>query len=318
MQDLQVIIKEHGLEPSKAKTLLEKFQDVFTLASEWEQKAKTLTVSASSQVAEMKMAREGRLFLRSKRIEIENTRKALKEEYLRGGKAVDGIANVLKAIIEPIEEYLEQQETFAEHEKEAQILALCDDRKRKLAIYTDQYAFQDSMLKMLTEEAFTNLLNGEKQAFDKREQEKAEAEAVRIAAENARIAEEKRIREENERLKAEAAKKAAELKAAQEEATKREAAEREKTRLAEEAATKARQALAEKEKEEQKAKAEVAKKAKSAALAPDKEKLEALAVQVESLVLPSLNNAESAAILEGVKQCLNKTAIYIREKANQL
>src|SRR3990167_2109330 len=94
---LQVMVRDSGLEPTKAKYILDQFQNYFELADEWTAKAKTLVVTRHDQKAEMEMARTGRLFLREKRIAIENSRKKLKEEALREGKAIDGIANVLKA-----------------------------------------------------------------------------------------------------------------------------------------------------------------------------------------------------------------------------
>ena len=111
---LATIVNESGLDKSKADVLLQHFQDYFALASEWEQKAKVLVVTDESQVAEMKMAREGRLFLKGKRVAMEKTRKALKEQSLREGKAIDGIANVIKALIIPIEQHLDEQEHFVE------------------------------------------------------------------------------------------------------------------------------------------------------------------------------------------------------------
>src|SRR3990167_3308408 len=111
---LAVIIKESQLEHTKAQYILENFQDYFKIASEWEVKASTIQVTNVEQKTEMKMAREARLFLRDKRIDVEKARKRLKEQSLREGKAIDGIANVLKALIEPIEQYLDKQEHFVE------------------------------------------------------------------------------------------------------------------------------------------------------------------------------------------------------------
>ena len=111
---LEVLVKDSGLDSTKAKVLLTQFQDYFDLAAEWEIKAKTISVTNENQTAEMKMARAGRLFLKEKRVSIEKTRKALKEQSLREGKAIDGIANVLKALIIPIEKHLDQQEHFVE------------------------------------------------------------------------------------------------------------------------------------------------------------------------------------------------------------
>lgn len=114
---LEVIIKESGLEETKAGILLNNFQEYFKVAAEWEQKAKTIVVKDETQIEDMKMARIGRLFLREKRIAIEKVRKQLKEQSLREGKAIDGISNVLKALIVPIESYLDQQEHFVENKQ---------------------------------------------------------------------------------------------------------------------------------------------------------------------------------------------------------
>lgn len=111
---LQKIVAESGLDTTKAQFMLEKFQGYFEIAAEWEQKAKAIVVTSETQTADMQMARVGRLFLRDKRIAVEKVRKELKEQALREGKAIDGIANILKALIVPIEEHLGQQEKFVE------------------------------------------------------------------------------------------------------------------------------------------------------------------------------------------------------------
>jgi colicin import membrane protein len=123
---LATIVEESGLEKSKADVLLAIFEDYFRLAGEWERKAKALVVTDESQTAEMKMAREGRLFLKEKRVALEKTRKKLKEQSLREGKAIDGIANVLKSLLVPIEQYLDEQEHFVERREaeKAEVLRL--------------------------------------------------------------------------------------------------------------------------------------------------------------------------------------------------
>ncbi len=112
--ELEVIVKESGLDKTEAQDLLDNFTEYFEIASEWAKKASVIVVTDASQKAEMQMARTGRLFLREKRIEIDKTRKELKEQSLREGKAIDGFANILKAGIVHIEEYLGQQEKFVE------------------------------------------------------------------------------------------------------------------------------------------------------------------------------------------------------------
>lgn len=130
---LAVIVKESGLEGTKAQIILEQFQDYFKIAAEWEAKAKTIVVTRADQAMEMEMARAGRLFLREKRIAIENARKKLKEDALREGKAIDGIANVLKALIVPIEEHLDAQEHFVEIENKRKEDAHRAEIERRMA-----------------------------------------------------------------------------------------------------------------------------------------------------------------------------------------
>jgi len=128
---LAVIVRESGLETTKAKYVLEKFQDYFEITSEWEKKAKTIIVTNETQQAEMQMARAGRLFLMRKRTDIEKVRKELKEQALREGKAIDGISNILKALIMPIEEYLDKQERFVEIREESKQEALRIEAEKK-------------------------------------------------------------------------------------------------------------------------------------------------------------------------------------------
>jgi hypothetical protein len=111
---LLAIIKTNELDEVKAKLILEKFDEFTAIAGEWETKARSILVTNENQVADMELARVGRLALRDKRIKLEKTRKELKEQSLREGRTIDGIANELKALIEPIETYLEQQEKFVE------------------------------------------------------------------------------------------------------------------------------------------------------------------------------------------------------------
>lgn len=115
------IIEKNGLDKTKADFIFDNFSQFFSVASEWETKAKAIQVTNDGQTALMEQAREGRLILREKRLTIEKVRKALKEQSLREGKAIDGIANVLKGLIEPLEEYLDNQENFTKYRIEAEV-----------------------------------------------------------------------------------------------------------------------------------------------------------------------------------------------------
>lgn len=192
---LQVIVEGSGLEKTKAQFILDKFTNYFEIAADWENKAKTIVVSSEKDKTEMQMARVGRLFLREKRIDIEKARVSLKEQALREGKAIDGIANILKSLIVPIEEYLERQEKFVEiKQKEA------------------------AEIKRLEDEA-----NAEKERLALEEAQRKEQERIRL--ENIKLKEEVEIKEKKmieEREKAEMLQKKMEEKALQEK-TKAEA-----------------------------------------------------------------------------------------------
>ena len=235
--ELQVIVAESGLSETKAQTLLDKFSGYFAMAADWEAKAKMLIVTDESQVAEMKMAREGRLFLKAKRVELEKTRVSLKADIVREGKGIDGIANVLKAVIVPIEEYLDDQEHFVEHKRAAE-----EEARR---------------------------MEAEKLLIEKEEAERVarEKEIKEQAAENTRLKKEAKEREaaiqaqrEEAERKAETARKEADRKLAAERKIADEKAEKELeasvARIAEEREKAAKEAERVRKEADRKAKAD--------------------------------------------------------------
>ena len=188
--ELATIVKESGLDSTKAQILLDNFSSYFQIASEWEEKARTIIVKDASQKAEMEMARVGRLFLREKRIRIEKTRKELKEKALREGKAIDGIANILKALIVPIEEYLEQQEKFVEikAKKEAEIIRIETEKKAEEERLAKEEAErkEQARIRLENERLRKEAITKEKKAHKERiklEHKAEEAESKRIAQE---------------------------------------------------------------------------------------------------------------------------------------
>ena len=248
---LQVIIKESGLEQSKAKYILDNFQNYFEVADEKAKKAKTLVVTNETQKAEMQMARTGRLFLREKRIAIEKARKGLKEQALREGKAIDGIANVLKALIIPIEEYLEHQEKFVEiqEDKKREALRLEAEKKDEIARIAQEKAEADERERIRKE---NERFKKEAEARDKKhrkEQEKAQAEKQAI---------EEKARKERQELEKKMRDIRATAVAKQEELSKQARIERERI----EAQKKDVEEKARKAKEKAQAKAEKDRKEK--------------------------------------------------------
>ena len=132
MNELAKIAEESGLPQTKSQALLEIFQEYFGIAAEWEEQAKSIKVTDESQTELMLKAREGRKFLQDARINLEKTRVAQKKFALLEGKAIDGMANVLKASIAPVEAYLKEQEDFVVNKKKAEVLARQEEAEKLL------------------------------------------------------------------------------------------------------------------------------------------------------------------------------------------
>ncbi len=262
---LQVMVREAGLEPTKARYIKEKFNDYFDIADEWTIKARAIKVTNANQTGDMAMAREGRLFLKEKRCAIETARKELKEQALREGKAIDGIANVLKALIVPIEDYLDKQEHFVEIQEEAKRETMRLEVEKR--IEEERIAKEKADAEALDKARLENeKLKAEAEAREKKialERKKQEALLAKERAEAEARRKEQEAKMAEERKKADIERKLVEEKARleREKQEKTLANERAKAKrlkeLAEEKAEADRiKAIAEKERLEAKARAE--------------------------------------------------------------
>lgn len=345
--DSQVLlwVAESGLPTVQQDILVTQFADFFTHVALWSGKAQALNVTSEDQVQEMKQAREGRIFLKNLRSKVENTRKDLKEESLKQGRAIDLIATRLKGAIEPIEAHLQEQETFAVRAAAQRKENLRAERHEALQPYTSNPEFYP--LGEMEGAAFDELLAGLKLGHEKKEEEArlawAEIQATEAAAakrlrEQQEEARQQQVRDaeaaeaqrqENERLRAEAAE-ANRLRAEAEAQARREreaaeAKQREteaEARREREAAEQLRRQAAEQraaEERAQQARAEEAAAAqRRAAAAPDREKLLALIEALNAVALPELATPEAQKITADVQCLLAKVNAHIRSKAEQL
>lgn len=200
---LAVVVQESGLPESTVKNLMQSFLEDSQKADEIIQEAKNITVTSENQTEIMAKAREKRLLLKNIRVNVEHTRKELKEQSLREGKAIDGMANIIKAIVMPVENYLEKQEKFADikaAERKANRLAKRIGLLSPFVENTSLYNLDD-----MEDEAFDKLLQEAKDAHKARIEAAKKAEAERLAKEEADRKEQERVRQENEKLKAQAA-----------------------------------------------------------------------------------------------------------------
>jgi hypothetical protein len=182
-QKIDELIGTGVIEKTKGDYIKEKFQDFTQAIEEWSERANAIVVTEETQKELMAEAREGRLLLKAKRIEVEKVRKSLKEQSLNEGRLIDSVAKYLTSLIEPAEKHLELQEKFIEIQEQNKRIQLKGERTELLQPYKDVIDPDSIQLDLITDEAFTTILNGAKFA-----QENKKAEALRVEEERKEIA----------------------------------------------------------------------------------------------------------------------------------
>lgn len=180
---IELIIEENQLDTKEKANIMSGFDGYEVIAREWEKKAKEIKVTSIEDKEQIALAKEGRKLLKEKRVEIEKNRKAMKETALRKGQAIDAVARFLTSLIKPIEDYLYEQEKYAEIQEAKRLDELEATRKEKLAKYvSDVELFK---VREMEDEAFDKLLESQKRAWEIEQEEIRKAEEDRIAREKA-------------------------------------------------------------------------------------------------------------------------------------
>lgn len=197
-----------------------------------------LTVAGPTDAAGQKACHAGRMVVRGYRTSIEKTRKDLKADALAYGREVDGEAKRLSAPLEAIEAHLEAQEQIVENER-LRVAKVAEDARR--AVMAERLATLRALGSPLGIDDVSRMTEDEHAAAvsaattERAERQRLEADAKRIAAEQAEanriereaLAAERAAQAETARI--EAAKLAAEREAlakAQREQDAKTAAER--------------------------------------------------------------------------------------------
>jgi hypothetical protein len=268
------------------------------------ERARTLKEEAD-KITDPKQARALRLKIKAERVEAEKTRKRLKEDSLRMGKAIDGANNIYLAVIAPIEQAMEDIEKEEERRIERERIELEQSRMEKLRPYLDP-AMPLPSVSGITEEQFCKLLEGTIALHEMRVAALRKAEEDRIERERKEAEEREAQRLENIRLKAEAEAREKELAEERRIAAEKEAAAKaERERI--EAERKATEEKARKEREEIEAKA-----AQERAKAEAKAREESAAREKAEAEAKALRDAESKRIAD------EKAAAESKRKAEEL
>jgi hypothetical protein len=353
---LEEVVKNSGLAIQEGEEIKQSYQPYLVQLAEIQGQAGKINFETPTSTDEM-IARDLRLKTVKIRTSASDLKDTRKRTYLLRGNLEQAAYNLIAAsrkLTEDVFNNVEKAREIAEAKRQSELKTIRDAEVLPVAEFIP---FGLDLGKM-TEEDYQKLLSGAKMQFKAKQDAETKAEEERRQAELARLAEEKRIRDENERLKKEAEEKERQLEEERKEAERRQfeineafrierekaekekkeaeekariekeeadkilkAEQEEKARLLAEierkriAEEKARKEAEEKEKDEQK-KRELAEK--KAAAAPDKQKLIALAVQIDAILLPQMSSPEGIAIIASTKVLLEKTAIYVRDQANKL
>lgn len=261
--DLMVIDGLKTVEASRAEQIRNTFLPMATMLESFEAAYNEIIEASKAGIDGPLTAKAKRLRIDigRVRIETEKTRKAEKEESLRAGKAIDGVANVLKWAVTDKENKLKEIEDHFEIIEQKKKEALQAERVASLSQYVDDVEGRD--LSTMDDDVWAAYLTTKKKDFDDRIEAERKAAEEKAEREKAEAEERARIKAENDKLKAEAAerekaeakrraKEAAERKALEDklkaeaaersrlEAEKRKSEQAERERLAKEAAEKAK------------------------------------------------------------------------------
>jgi hypothetical protein len=297
-----------------------KFNVTDAKISELSEQFMSLIIKGIDDKEGFKAVYSARQTVKALRVEVEKTRKALVEDAVKYQRDVNGEAKRISEQLTPIEQHLQGEEDKIESEK-LRIKKEAEDREIKRvqaridALSKYGFAVDYNEVKLATDAEFEAKLSDAKIAYEaeqlrqqniKQEQEieaerlakeRKELEELRaqqreaqsiIDAENDRIREEqaeaqRKIDEEKRQLQIEL-KKAEAVKEA-----RLQAIEDERNRIKEEQEYALRQLQ----------------------LAPDKEKLQALADKIIELNIFELKDEKAIKIFEATKELLNKTHAYL-------
>lgn len=166
------------LEKSKADQIEVTFAPMVAMLKEFESQYDAIMKEDPSE-DNIKAAKRLRLDIAKIRTGADKERAKLKQEYLLGGNAVQGVFNILKFAVTEKEEKLKERETHFERLEEERLQKIREEREVELTPYGVDITGID--LAAMTDQVWVNFLEGSRQGYENR------------------IAEEKRARETAEK-----------------------------------------------------------------------------------------------------------------------
>ncbi len=297
------------------KSELKKYNITDKYIASLSEHAMTLKVKDVNDNAGCKIIHQARMKIKVTRIEVEDKRKELKVKSLIFGRAVDGEAKRITALLKPIEDHLQSQEKIVEDEKirikvekariekerlekeEAERMRVWEEEQAKIKAEQEKEA---KRLEVIREE------QEERERHIREEQEERE-----VAIKRHQVKKEKELWEEKEKIRLEQELKENKIKDEQE---ARELQFWEEKQILD---TEKREFEEKKKREEEEAeriKREQEKEELRLLLLPDKEKLFAFSDLIISLDAPIVKHARSKSILSDALEYLNEAVTTLRKE----
>lgn len=196
-------IKQFELGPDKAKALKSTFLPMLQKLEAYEAAYREVLTQANEGIDEhvIAAAKALRLEIRKIRTGAERTRKETKAESIRLGKAIDGIANIVKYAVTDKEERLQEIENHFEKLEAERLEKLQESRQKQLTLIgyegpeKDWTAMDDQDWDLYCQGVIAQIEAAEREKKEKEAQKLAEQERQRQEAE---MAEQKRLLMERE------------------------------------------------------------------------------------------------------------------------
>jgi len=333
--ELQVI------EKSKAEAIRATFEPMVSMLQEFEDAYNSIITTSKKEITEelTNAARRLRLDIGKVRIEAEKLRKEQKEEYLRAGKAIDAVNNILKWAVTDKENRLKKIEDYFEIQEQLRLEKLQADRAEKLSKYVEDAGERN--LASMDEDVWKAYFSTKKQEYEDRiaaekkaEEERRENEKLdrieydrklligpyitfievfdKFKKENPDVT--IRTMDENkyQELLASLKKAKADYDAEQERIRKENERIKKEQEEFKAKLQKAEAEIKAKQQAEEDARQKAEQEKRKAEMAPDKDKLLAFAARLEKTEIPEVDSEEADKILAPAISAIAHTAKTIR------
>ena len=172
-----------SIEASKADKIRSTFEPMAAMLTEFESAYSEIIAESEKEITKelTGKAKRLRLDIGKVRIETEKLRKSEKEEYLRAGKAIDGVSNILKWAVTDKESRLKEIEDHFAIMERKRLEALQAERVEALSSYIEDAHERD--LSGMEEDVWNAYLAAKKKEYEDRIEAERKAEEERIEAE---------------------------------------------------------------------------------------------------------------------------------------